>query len=334
MAGVQKRKIRWVISSLLVTLYFYGLPAQAQYGGGSGEPNDPYLIYTAEQMNAIGTEPNDWDKHFKLMADIDLSGYTGTNFNIIGTCYDNPFMGVFDGNGHTISNYRYNSTDSRHIGLFGCVGFFSWEKGEIKDLGLIDPNVDVGTANYVGSLVGVLVGVNFGKITNCYVEGGSVSGEDYIGGMVGHNSGTIIDSYITVGVSGEHAVGGIAGGNSGTIINCYANGSVTGYEHVGGLVGSNSGTISDFCTISDCCASGSVTGYEDVGGMVGSNSGTVINCYANGSVMGNLYVGGMVGYNWVTITNCCASSVVIGNANLGGMVGGHGRYDYYPWSSD
>ena len=46
--------------------------AQRKYGGGTGEPNDPYLIYTPEQMNAIGAEPNDWSKHFKLMADIDL----------------------------------------------------------------------------------------------------------------------------------------------------------------------------------------------------------------------------------------------------------------------
>jgi hypothetical protein len=53
------------------------LPAQAKYGGGTGEPNDPYLIYTAEQMNAIGADPNDWDEHFKLMADIDLNGYVG-----------------------------------------------------------------------------------------------------------------------------------------------------------------------------------------------------------------------------------------------------------------
>ena len=59
--------------------------ARAQYGGGAGEPNDPYLIYTAEQMNAIGADPNDWDKHFKLMADIDLSQYTGTEFNLIGS---------------------------------------------------------------------------------------------------------------------------------------------------------------------------------------------------------------------------------------------------------
>ena len=54
MVVVQKRKIRWAISLFLVMLYFSGLPAQAQYGGGTGEPNDPYLIYTAEQMNKIG----------------------------------------------------------------------------------------------------------------------------------------------------------------------------------------------------------------------------------------------------------------------------------------
>ena len=54
MAGEQKRKIRWAISLFLMMLYFSGLTAQAQYGGGSGEPNDPYMIYTAEQMNEIG----------------------------------------------------------------------------------------------------------------------------------------------------------------------------------------------------------------------------------------------------------------------------------------
>ena len=63
MVGVQKRKIQWAVSLFLVILYFSGIPAQAQYGGGSGEPNDTYLIYTAAQMNEIGANPNDWDKH-------------------------------------------------------------------------------------------------------------------------------------------------------------------------------------------------------------------------------------------------------------------------------
>ncbi len=73
MVVVQKRKIRWVISLFLVMLYFSGLTAQAQYGGGSGTSENPYLIYTAEQMNEIGLNEADWDKHFKLMADINLA---------------------------------------------------------------------------------------------------------------------------------------------------------------------------------------------------------------------------------------------------------------------
>ena len=66
------------------------MPAYAQYGGGTGEINDPYLIYSAEQMNAIGAEPNDWDKHFKLMADINLKGFGDSSFHLIGTSSE-PF---------------------------------------------------------------------------------------------------------------------------------------------------------------------------------------------------------------------------------------------------
>ena len=39
--------------------------------GGTGEPNDPYQIATAEQLIAIGSDPNLLDKHFLLVADID-----------------------------------------------------------------------------------------------------------------------------------------------------------------------------------------------------------------------------------------------------------------------
>ncbi|MHC4545084.1 MAG: hypothetical protein ACYTDW_11925 [Planctomycetota bacterium] len=54
-------------------------------------------------MNAIGADPNDWDKHFKMMTDIDLSSFTGSEFNINGYfnpfVEDKPFTGVFDGSG-------------------------------------------------------------------------------------------------------------------------------------------------------------------------------------------------------------------------------------------
>ena len=72
-------QVEWLLVVLFITL-----PVRAQYGGGTGEPNDPYLIYTAEQMNEIGLHEQDQSKHFKLMADIDLSAYSGTAFNRIG----------------------------------------------------------------------------------------------------------------------------------------------------------------------------------------------------------------------------------------------------------
>ena len=46
--------------------------AQAKYGGGAGELNDPYQIATAEDLMLLGKTPDDYDKHFILTADIDL----------------------------------------------------------------------------------------------------------------------------------------------------------------------------------------------------------------------------------------------------------------------
>ncbi|MHC4111657.1 MAG: GLUG motif-containing protein [Planctomycetota bacterium] len=284
---------------VLFAISLSALPVQAKYGGGSGTSNDPYLIYDANQMNAIGADSNDWDKHFKLMADLDLSGYTGTSFNIIGSYTPwLPFSGVFDGNDHTISNFTYDSNGVNYIGLFGYVSDFD---AEIKNLGLIDPNVDAGTGDYVGSLAGYLY---YGTITDCYVDGGSISGGRDVGGLVGDNSGTITKCYSTGSVSGTTDVGGLVGLNSywcsfplcvfGTITNCYSSGGVWGVDKVGGLVGHNNND-----TISNCYSSSDVLGIDQVGGFVGhNNNGTISYCYSTGSVLGTGAVGGLVGYDY------------------------------------
>jgi len=178
-SGNHKRsgKLTMLLPVLLV-ICLLGLPAEAKYGGGTGQPNDPYLIYTAEQMNAIGADWKDWDKHFKLMADINLSTYAGTDFNIIGTGSTNAFSGVFDGNSKKIS--MYTSTNRDYTGLFG---YLKGSEAEVKNLGLIDPNIDAGAGSCVGSLVGW---VYEGTITNCYAEG-SVTGTTDVGGLVGYS---------------------------------------------------------------------------------------------------------------------------------------------------
>jgi len=313
----------------------------AKYGGGSGTAENPYLIYTAEQMNTIGAESNDWDRHFKLMADIDLSGYSGTDFNIIGIGRRNAFTGVFDGNGHTISNFSYTSSNGDYTGLFRYVE----RSAQIKDLGFISPDINAGTGSCVGSLAGY---VYLGTITNCYVEGGSVAGKTWIGGLVGYYGGTLKDCSSTCSVSGNDKVGGLVGYNSsGEITNCYAGGEIFGLENVGGLAGSSSGTIKYSSAVgsvggggrtvgglvgrnsgplSSCSAGGDVFGYLRVGGLVGSSSASIINCYATGGIFGTDYVGGLVGRTDDSIVNCYAIGGVSGTTYVGGLVGqrGHG----------
>ena len=163
---------------LLVSLAicFYVLPAQAKYEGGTGTAGDPYLIFTAKQMNEIGANPGDWNKHFMLIADVNMSDIAGTDYNIIET-----FTGIFDGNNCTISNFSLTSTREENTGLFGTVS------GEIKNLGLLNPNIFAQGRN-VGSLTGYL---NEGSITNCYAKGAVVSGGNYVGGLIGLNTGNV-----------------------------------------------------------------------------------------------------------------------------------------------
>ncbi|MHC4866432.1 MAG: hypothetical protein ACYTEX_20330 [Planctomycetota bacterium] len=104
------------------------------YSGGDGSPENPYRIATAEDLNDIGNHPNDLDKHFVLVNDINLSAYTGSEFNMIGHYYS-FFTGVFDGNGHTVANFSYVSGSPLvGVGLFSVIT----DGGQVKNLGLVE----------------------------------------------------------------------------------------------------------------------------------------------------------------------------------------------------
>ncbi|UCG57735.1 MAG: hypothetical protein JSU70_23080 [Phycisphaerales bacterium] len=275
---------------LLLAICVVSSAARAKYGGGSGVPDDPYLIYTAEQMNAIGTEPNDWGRHFRLMADIDLDVF-GTDFNIIGAGSDeNAFAGVFDGGGHQIANFSHSSTGRENIGLFG----FAY-RAQIKSLKLVDPNVDAGRHLHgqgEGEDVGVLVGhLQHGTVSDCQVNGGSARGNAHVGGLVGHNAGTVANCTSSARVTANNNVGGLVGTNDGTVSGSYASAHVSGQSNVGGLVGNNDGAISD------CYAVGAASGHGSVGGLVGMNDGggIILNCYSTSIATGTIRIGGLLG---------------------------------------
>jgi len=275
MATARKSQILLIIT-VLITICSLSFPSYAKYSGGTGEPNDPYQIATADDLLLLGETPEDYDKHFVLTDDIDLDpnlpGRKVFDKAVIAS-WGIPFTGVFDGNDHSISRLTIKGED--YVGLFGYLEFGA----EVKDLGVVDVKI-TGSGYYAGGLVG---------------SNGSRSSSmraDRVGG-------TTIRCYTTGAVSGNYDVGGLMGYNGGTVLQCYSTGVIIGEVNVGGLVGEN-----DWEHMIQCFSTGGVSGTDHVGGLVGCNGGVVKDCYTTGSVSGNSLVGGLAGDNRGTVTQC------------------------------
>ncbi len=120
-------------------------------------------------------------------------------------------------------------------------------------------------------------------------------------------------------MTGSDYVGGLIGWNTGTVSDCYSTGSVTSYgECAGGLVGC--GETGD--TVSNSYSTCDVTGYSHVGGLIGQHPGQVSNSYSIGSVTGNQHVGGLVGANiGGTVTNSFWDTETSGQSTSDGGTG-------------
>ena len=195
---------------------------------------------------------------------------TETGWQPIGTRID-PFSGLFEGNGYTLSGLQINRS-AAEIGLFSVLH----ADGEIKNVGLLEVNVQ-GDDN-----VGSLVGENNGSIINSYATG-TVSGTGNIGGLVGQSSNAIISSFVNVAVSGSNVVGGLVGESVGSIANTYGAGTVsitdTADQALGGLVGSNGGSITNSYAFSRVMPGIESAAALQAGGLVGVTTGSasVIN---------------------------------------------------------
>jgi hypothetical protein len=261
---------------------------------------------------------------YVLMTDLDsnTAGYGelasptanhGKGWEPIGTEF-NPFKGYFDGQEYEIRDLDINRPDQNHVGLFG------YSRGAIKDTSLV--NVTLTGKEYVGGLVGR----NDGTVSNSHSTG-SVTGERVVGGLVGWNAdGEMIINSSTCSVTGTENVGGLVGFSVGEVSNSHSTGSVTGEEYVGGLVGCNH-YEGKGDTVSDSHSKGNVTGTSYVGGLVGYNdAGDVINCYSTGNVTGKRVVGGLVGWN--------AHGLVIDSHSAGDVTGEEKVDGLVGWNSD
>ena len=208
-----------------------------------------------------------------------------------------PFVAVFDGNGHKISNLAIRR-DQTYVGLFGRTG----SGAAIRNLGLVDNLMDyTGSSNsdiYIGGLVGLQGG---GSITASYSHQSYVAGGDgangRVGGLVGRQrEGSITASYATgavAGGAGHDSVGGLVGlQEGGSITASYATGDAdggVGDDAVGGLVGlQEGGSITASYATGD--ADGGA-GHDSVGGLVGQSQGLITASYGFGGTIGGESVG-------------------------------------------
>ena len=277
---------------------------------------------------------------YELVADLDFDTNNDGRTDIAGDTYWNggagwnpigqgsssvrlPFQGEFHGNGHTISNLyiNRNNADQTRIGLFAHIGHPTansvWP-ALVRHVGLINPYVknSVPNGQILAGDVGGLVGwVQPGaSVVASYVQGGTVSGGNYVGGLVGSNSGTVLASW------------------SSATIPSFLSGSRDVAQSGGGLVGINQGTIN--ASYAAGCVLTAITSTEggNRGGLVGTSSGTITNSYFDKSTCPNPLKNDVAarGKTTAELQNVTGYGGIYGgwNVNVDGVVGNDWPWDF------
>ena len=243
-----------------------------------------------------------------LDSDID---FTGKIFEPIGKDWYNYFLGVFDGQGHVISNLKM-STSSQYVGLFGYSGGLT-----IKNV-ILDSSCSI-TSSYSSDSAHV-----GGIIGYCYTSNGPCTFENNVNIGSVTFSGNIRYSLWLGGIAGDLD----SDDYDSTVKNCANYGDVTYagtsyYSYIGGIVGESYGYSSDRVYIYNCINYGTIS-YKgttsnnlNLGGIVGRTLYTTIeNCVSGGKISSkkSSNIGSIVGYVYssTSINNCYYTSELSG----------------------
>lgn len=294
--------------------YLAGL--QSALSNSTVSSNEDYTkIYTADDFTNIS---NNLSGKYMLMNDISFELSSSPS---IGS-YSNPFTGVLDGNGHTVTlgeNYSCVAGGNYSRGLFGYA-----DGAEIKNLktsGELTFSISAsssGCANYCGGIVGFAKNTIFSDCSN---------------------SADITSSAKSNGSANTSAyayAGGIAGWcDGGSITNCSNFGTMKAFSNTnlradsvsGGMSGVCSRTIIKKCNNAGCIYSSSMTSSSKYwalaysGGLVGQNSsGSMSGCINSGAVESKCLPkvatsynsvaasGGLIGYGKINYESCTVNT--------------------------
>ena len=331
------------------------MKAAAEFAGGTGTAEDPYLISDASQLVLMAENINGkdaYDTHYKLTNDIvfndttDFANWENDAPQYLWTPADKFYRGSFDGDGYTISglyayeigSYSGKEGDSEYdLGMFRAVG----QNATVK-------NLTISNSRFIGLnmvAVGCIAGHFLGTLTNCKVLDSVVKTRiDSAGALAGSASDATVENCETnegVVVSGKiaGAVFGCVGG--GTYKNCVARGTVNGEDNIGGFSGMAHGKFENITNYATVEAIGTDTVTECGGcfghlsaGSDGRDEGedrvtTIKNCvnYSD-NLKGGYSTGGIVGNvnadnkdRKTNIINCQNKANITADGLVGGIAG-------------
>lgn len=220
------------------------------YGGGEGSTQDPFRICSLAQWNYLSSRSTDWNKNFKLEADVDFSGVNPSTFFSVGNS-TTGFTGTFDGNSFALKNLNlvggttklafFDTTDAgaviKNLKLnsiqiesnFRASGLISDHSLGVLILENIEMNnVTIDTSTSINSGIGSLVGLSsdtinlknliaqhiWVKLGDSFDSGGFIGGSNTI-----EVDGAIIDDLkVTSGGGSSQSMGGFIGRTSNPIM--------------------------------------------------------------------------------------------------------------------
>lgn len=263
-------KKKLLIALCLMASTLTAMAQAAQYAGGDGTRENPFLISNADELaklaQDVNTEANfSRGRYFKLTQDItinegvmqksltDLQGgkvfpQTTMIGNYAGENDYTAFQGVFDGDGHCISGF-YSVPGGNYAGLFRVI-----EGATIKNVGFKDCFV------YAGAYLSIIAAVaKNSTVINCYVVDSQINGW-------GSNSGPIV----------AQAFG------TTKIQNCYTAIKLQTKNDTGGIVGRIGNGTPEQVLVENCYTTCTIIlNKSNKGGVTATNAegSTVRNCY-------------------------------------------------------
>jgi hypothetical protein len=250
-------------------------------------------VYTLSKISEASTE------NYLLVSDVDLNGETWTPIS--------TFSGIFDGDGHKISNINTSKNSGVSGGKAYSGGFIQINSGTIKSVVFENITVNTSITQYTNDnryfYVGGVVGYNSGTVNNIVVYSSSVYGE-------------LLHQYDQNGAPNQFVfVGGLLGYNTNCLTNCYVEGTT-----VSGFVNAKKNYCWSTAVVGGVCAESS--SVANISYLISCNN--TIKAKSRGGFWGGInkddgtltcYSGYVIGVNYGSVSNIISCNQADGSIN-------------------